>query len=286
MLIEFDLAGAEWVIVAYVSADANMIAVVESGESPHVATGKLISGLSEELILREHKLLGSATEPDYILQMRKTHLPEMFIEGAFLPRSMTIRQAGKKSNHGLNYNMQYRRFALENEMPETDAKPIVELYRNKAYPGLLQYHEEVRHSIKRNDRTLENLLGRKVRLLDQPGPDLWDKAYSFIPQSTVADITCRALLDVYHDDSPECRDARPKAQVHDSIMFNYPNSASPDQLMAFACKVRQYMRIPLTAKGRTFRLGVDVKCGPNWGHMESLKLPQIDLEAEAASLAA
>lgn len=286
MLIEFDLAGAEWVIVAYVSADPNMIAVVESGKSPHVATGKLISGLSEELILREHELLGAATDPDYILQMRKSHLPEMFQDGAFLPRSMTIRQAGKKSNHGLNYNMQYRRFALENEMPETDAKPIVELYRNKAYPGLLDYHEEVRITIKRKNRTLENLLGRKVQLLDQPGPDLWDKAYSFIPQSTVADITCKALIDVYHDDSLVCRDARPKAQVHDSIMFNYPNSASQDQLIDFACAVRQYMRIPLTAKGRTFRLNVDVKYGPNWGSMEKLKLPQIDLEAEAASLAA
>lgn len=281
MLIEFDLAGAEWVIVAYVSQDPNMIAVVESGKSPHVATGKLISGLPEEVILREHELLGSATDPDHILQMRKAHIPEMFEQGIFLPRSMTVRQAGKKSNHGLNYNMQYRRFALENEMPETDAKPIVDLYRNKAYPGLLQYHEEVRITIKRNDRTLENLLGRKVRLLDQPGPDLWDKAYSFIPQSTVADITLKALRNVYHDDSPLCVPARPKAQVHDSIMVGYPN-VSMDQLVDFACLVRDYMRIPLTAKGRTFRLNVDVKYGPNWGSMKSLKLPQIDLAREAA----
>lgn len=281
MLIEFDLAGAEWVIVAYVSGDANMINVVESGQSPHVCTGELISGASHDLILKEHELLGSATEPDYILQMRKAHLPELFVEGIFLPRSMTIRQAGKKSNHGLNYNMQYRRFALENEMPETDAKPIVELYRNKAYPGLLQYHEEVRITIKRNDRTLENLLGRKVRLLDQPGPDLWDKAYSFIPQSTVADIACMALVQTYHDDSPVCSVARPKANVHDSIMFGYPN-VSMDQVIEFAMRVRDYLSIPLTAKGRTFRLGVDVKYGPNWGDMQKLKLPQIDPLAEAA----
>lgn len=274
MLVEFDLAGAEWVIVAYLSGDANMISVVESGESPHVATGHLISRVDKELIVKEHKLLGSATDPDHIRAMREQHLPELFDGDPFLPRSMTIRQAGKKSNHGLNYNMQYRRFALENEMPETDAKPIVDLYRNRAYPGLLDYHKEVRDDIRTKDRTLTNLLGRKVRLLDQPGPDLWDKAYSFKPQSTVFDICRQALMKVYYDQGPLCRPARPKANVHDSLMFGYPN-VGQDQLIEFACLVREYLSIELYCKGRTFRLGVDVKYGPNWGEMRELTLPPI-----------
>ena len=32
MLLEFDLAGAEWVVVAYLSGDERMIDVVESGK--------------------------------------------------------------------------------------------------------------------------------------------------------------------------------------------------------------------------------------------------------------
>ncbi len=276
MLVEFDLAGAEWVIVAYISGDKNMISVVESGKSPHVATGTLISRVSEELILKEHDLLGAATDPDIIRKVREEQLPEIFDGDPFLPRTMTIRQAGKKSNHGLNYDMRYRRFALENEMPETDAKPIVELYRNQAYPGLLDYHEEVRNEIKLKDRTLENLLGRRVRLLDQPGPDLWDKAYSFKPQSTVFDVCRIAFVRAYHDNSIVMRPARFKGNVHDSIFYSYPNSASHDQFLAFCMKIREYMTIKLEAKGRQFSLGVDVKAGPNWGAMEKVKLPEID----------
>jgi DNA polymerase family A len=282
MLLEFDLAGAEWVIVAYISGDSNMIGVVESGESPHVATGHLISRVSKELIIKEDELLKSATDPDLIRMIRESALPEIFDGDPFLPRSMTIRQAGKKSNHGLNYDMRYRRFALENEMPEADAKPIVELYRTVAYPGLLDYHKEVRDELKSNDRTLVNLLGRKVRLLDQPGPELWDSAYSFKPQSTVFDICRQAFMRVYHDDSPAVAPARLKANIHDSIMYSYPNDTSEDQVVEFCQRVRQYMSIPLVAKNRQFRLGVDVKRGPNWGAMEKFKLPEIDLEAMAA----
>ena len=64
MLAEFDLAGAERVVVAYLADDANMISVVESGKSPHVATGALISGAPKELIEREDKLLKHMTDPD------------------------------------------------------------------------------------------------------------------------------------------------------------------------------------------------------------------------------
>lgn len=277
MLIEFDLAGAEWVIVAYVSGDKNMIDVVESGKSPHVATGTLISRVAEDLILKEHELLKASTDPTFIRKMREEHIPEIFDGDVFLPRTMTIRQAGKKSNHGLNYDMRYRRFALENEMPETDAKPIVELYRNVAYPGLLDYHEEVRDAIKQKDRTLVNLVGRKARLLDQHGPDLWDKAYSFIPQSTVFDVCRQAFIRAFHDERPHMRPARFKGNVHDSVLYGYPNAASDDQVIEFCTTIREYMGIQLEAKGRQFRLGVDVKAGQNWGDMsKKFKLPEID----------
>src|SRR5215510_138225 len=132
MMLEFDLAGAEWVVVAYLANDENMIGVVKSGKSPHIVTGSLISGASEDFVLQEHKLVGSHTDPNTIEMLRRQlTIPP----GIFLPRIMSIRQAGKKSNHGLNYNMKYRRFALENEMPEADAEPIVNAYVNKAYPG-------------------------------------------------------------------------------------------------------------------------------------------------------
>jgi DNA polymerase family A len=279
MLMEFDLAGAEWVIVAYISGDQNMLDVIKSGRSPHVATGSLISRVPEELVIREHELLKSATDPDYIAAMRRKHLPELLAGDYFLPRSMTIRQAGKKSNHGLNYDMRYRRFALENEMPETDAKPIVELYHDQAYPSIRKvFHEGTKTALRTQDRTLTNLLGRKVRLMDQAGPDLWDKAYSFVPQSTVADIVLNAMADAFESTDPIFEPMDLRANVYDSVLVQYPgDSANPSrEVTDFALAMRELLSPELRAlSGEAFKLGVDVKVGPNWGNMKSM-----DLEAK------
>jgi hypothetical protein len=271
--IEFDLAGAEWVIVAYLSEDPNMLRIVEGGLSPHVETGKLISRAPEELVLREHELLGDTTDPDTLLTVRSEQIPELLKGDFFIPRCMTIRKAGKKSNHGLNYDMRYRRFALENEMPETDAKPIVELYRTKAYPCLVRWHESIRKELKDNNRVLTNLLGMKVRLLDQPGSDLWDKAYSYKPQSTVSGIILQAMKLIYDDETPLFEPMRMKANVHDSLLLQYP--VDPwERFIEFACKVRKYMSPVLHCNGRDFSLGVDAKYGFNWGDMNKLELPK------------
>jgi len=278
MFVEFDLAGAEWVIVAYLADDPNMIAIAKSGRSPHTATGALISRAPEALVEREHKLLGSMTDPDGLLVMRRKLLPELFEGDYFVPRIFTIRQAGKKSNHGLNYDMRYRRFALENEMPEKDAEAIVSLYHDSAYPGIRKtFHADIKHELRHNDRTLVNLMGRRVRLLDQAGPDLWDKAYAFKPQSTVFDICRRAMVLAFNDMDVLCGPMRLKAQVHDSILVSYPDEKR-DQLVPFVHKMIDYMSPQLECKGHTFTLGVDVKCGPSWGEMAPLDLSEDVLE--------
>ena len=272
-LFNFDLAGAEWVLVAYLANDQNMIDVVRSGKSPHTVTGALISGLSEEMVLKDHKLIGDQTNPDEIQELRREHLPELEAArgqpGIFIPRSMSIRQAGKKSNHGLNYDMQYRRFALENEMPENDAKAIHELYNTKAYPGLPGWRRGIQTELKTNARVLTNPLGRKVRLLDEWGSDLLMAAYSFKPQSTVGDIVNEALVKIYRSQDPEFKDMLPGwAQKHDSLLLQ-SHSKSP-YLGLWASTVRRLMSPLLTINGHEFRLGVDMKVGWNWGDMKEV----------------
>lgn len=290
ILIEFDLAGAEWVVVAYLAGDQNMIGVVESGRSPHVVTGSLISGASEEFVTQEHKVVGSNTDPDTIRALRSVlDAPP----GIFLPRSMSIRQAGKKSNHGCNYYMRYKRFALENEMPEADAEPIVEYYSTKAYPGLQKYWEMTRTMMKDNGRVLENCLGRKVRLMGEWGVELWMAAYSFVPQSTVFDVCRIGMIRAYQDESLVFHDMHIGAQVHDSLMSNYPTPVTDDDYYALARflhdMVYHHMRVPLHYIGavdqveRQFTLGVDAKMGYNWGDMRSVKVTQ-DLDEVVANI--
>lgn len=274
MLIDFDKAGAEWVVVAYICQDENMLEIVRSGESPHVATGHLITGAPKELILLENKIVDKASDPDEIARLRNGTpglLPLLALP--FLPRSMSIRQAGKKSNHGLNYGMKYRRFALENEIPEAEAADMVELYTKAAYPRIPSGFWEPTVAQLRKDRTLRNCFGRKVRLLGEWGVELFDKAYSFVPQSTVGDIVNRAIRAAYEDEAPSVRKADLLVQTHDSATYQYPLDFGDmaDFIIRFSSE-EHLMNPTLEYSGTKFRIGTDVKVGLNRGHMKEVKL--------------
>lgn len=263
--IEFDKAGAEWIVVAYLSGDANMIAICESGESPHVHTGSLMTGVPKEIILAEHKLLETSTDPIAVENARRT-IPELAKWEGWLPRSMSIRQMGKKSNHALNYDMSHVRAALEWEVEEAEAKQIIRLYREVAYPGVPLWHEfDVRAQL-RKDRTLVNLLGRKYIFRDAWGDDLFKEAYAYIPQSTIADLVLRAMIALYRDPQVSAK-SELLTQTHDSFLAQI-NFTSWEEVAEFVYRALDSLDTPLTAKGRTFRVGTDFKVGPSWGHMQ------------------
>jgi DNA polymerase I-like protein with 3'-5' exonuclease and polymerase domains len=263
VLIELDKAGAEWVVVAYLSGDTNMLEVIKEGRSPHTVTGSLISGAPYDFVEKENKIVGINTAPDTIDLLRK-ELRSEIEDDWFLPRTMSIRQAGKKSNHGLNYDMKYKRFALENEIQEAEAKRLVDLYHNKAYPGIKQWHRATQNRL-RDNRTLENCFGRRCRFMDAWGSDLFNAAYSFLPQSTVFDITLQGMLSFYNDNT--MNDIEILAQVHDSILFQAPM----DDIQKLAKSVVKigldYMNPVCVYRSVEFQIGTTMKIGTDWGNM-------------------
>lgn len=271
LLLEFDKAGAEWVVVAYLSGDARMIDVIESGKSPHVVTGAIMSRVPEHIVAMEDKSFGKVTDPDKLLELRKEHFPEFFTPGLFIPRTMTIRQCGKKSNHGLNYDEGYRTFALNNEIEEWEAKIIVNKYREEVYPGVPLWHGAVRDELK-DGRTLTDLLGNKVRLLGEWGGELFRQAYSYKPQSTVVGCVNEAMRLMYSDETPEFYKADLLTQTHDSVTTQYPTDDFTG-MAKFAIRLGlEYMSPKLHFNGRDFHIKTDLKCGLNWGHMIEVPL--------------
>ena len=87
LLIELDKAGAEWVVVAYLSGDGQMLKVLRSTRSPHVITGSLISGCPQDLVEKESKLVGLQTDPN-LVETSRQELPELQGNGYFLPRTI------------------------------------------------------------------------------------------------------------------------------------------------------------------------------------------------------
>lgn len=283
MLLELDLAGADWAVVANLSGDQNMMGVLKSGESPHIVTGMLMSGLSKDLLEREDELLKKFKDVDDIAYCRKEKIPEIFT-ASFLPRTMSIRQAAKKGNHGGNYREGPRMFAMTNEMDEVDAKKILDKYTcqspahgkhghtcgNVAYPGIRAWWDKTDAQI-RATRTLQNCFGRKVYFTQQMGDDLFKAAYSFVPQSTVFDITAMGMRKFMDDGSSDFAPASQiRAQVHDSLLFDY---LSQDfmAMARFVVKQVTYMS-PTIHYTEDFVLRVTLKGGLIWRDLKDIPI--------------
>lgn len=264
VLWEVDKRQAEWVVMAYLTGDANMISVVEQEKDTHVHTASLMFGVEPEVVELENKLVGMNSDPDLIASIREG---DEFLKRfcANFPRTMSGRQCGKKSNHGLNYDEGYAKFALINEIEQGDAKHIVEMY-HQIYPGIRVWYEWVKRCLQK-DRYLTNYFGRRVRFMDQWGSDLWKSAYSMLPQSTVVDSLNKGMTAIYHDDSLcSTRGANIDllAQVHDSILLQVPMNTMID-LTWLQAKVYDYVSPEIEYNNRRFKIATDQKIGLNWG---------------------
>jgi len=279
LFMEFDKRQAEWVAAAYLFNDANMIQAVESGKDIHVHTASMIFNCEPQLIQADDELIGHMTNPFEIEELRKHHLPEVLALPYFI-RNMSLRQCGKKSNHGLDYDERFRTFALINDMLERDAKRVIEGYHS-IYPGIRQAYEGIKHKLSK-DRTLINPFGRKYRFLGKWGHDLFKQAYSYLPQATVGDILngfgySGGILGIYKKQKLREYSCLKKLeqliQVHDSVLTQYPIADLDD--MAEACiVVAQNLKPTMEYEGRSFQIETDLKIGNNWGDMFKVPLSE------------
>src|SRR5690606_6263990 len=79
------------------------------------------------------------------------------------------------SGNSLNYNFGFKSFARLYEIPEDQAKFICD--RCRAVYEMEVYYNWVKEQLRKN-RTLTNLFGRKIRLLDRWGDDLFKQGYA------------------------------------------------------------------------------------------------------------
>ena len=287
--ISMDKAQAEWVITAYLCNDPKMISAVENKEDIHARTAYEMTKIPIDIVQKEYKIIGKHTDRDLILELRSKHIPEIFdVDCAFLPASMSLRQMGKKSNHGLNYMEGYWRFALENEVPESEAKLYVSGYTN-VYVNLPLYWEAVERKLNKNNRTIENCFGHKRRFLDEWGKGLVKQAVAYVPQSTSVWVVNYAMIDIYNNDTTPFKDLWLHAQVHDELLFSYPIGKWREAAEAIlGCEAS--MTPTISYEGRSFRINTDLAIGLNWGETSEenldgmVKVPLLKNAEELAEL--
>jgi len=249
-----DLSQAENRIVAYVGNVTQLIDAFETGHDVHNLTAALILGKPVDEISNED---GSSS-------LGSGHYSERFW--------------GKKANHSLDYDLGYKTFALRLELPETQAKRIVERFHT-AYPGIRQnFHAMVKAQLAKN-RTLTNLMGRKTLFLDEWGDKLWKVGYSCIPQGTVGDvINERGLNYVYYNQ----KDFAPidlLTQTHDSITFQIPLNVSWERHAGMLRLLKAKLETPLVWNERKFVIPADVSMSKNFNKDKGIKIKTINAQA-------
>ena len=264
ILMELDKKQGEWVLCAYISGDSNMIQVVESGEDAHIGTAARAFLVPKDLIAKEAKIVEHETDPVRVRSLREEGVPEIL--NYQIPGSMSCRQAGKKGNHGLNYDLGYRNFSLINEIPEAEGKRIVEAY-HKAYPMVRNgLHTWVRDQLGKN-RTLVNVFGRKRTFYDRWGDALFKDGYAFPAQSALVDLVNRGLAKITRDNKTFwMRWVDLLMQVHDSILFQYwLHNYDYRAAARAALRIGEHVNPTMFWQGREFQIGNDIKIGLNWG---------------------
>jgi uracil-DNA glycosylase family 4 len=228
---EVDLSQAENRTVAYIAPEPAMIRAFEAKADVHKLTASLIFGVPIEEVTHDQ------------------------------------RQWGKKSNHGLNYDLGYKKFAFMHDISESDAQYIVERY-HISYPGVRQYHAWVQAQL-RKDRQLTNCFGRTRRFTGRWGDELFKAAYDYIPQSTVATKLNLGLRYIYTNQA-DFKEVELLNQVHDSIWFQIPLSTPFSRHAEILRLIKAELEAPISWKTSSFSIPADFKMGLNFKDLKEI----------------
>ena len=259
----FDLSQIENRVVAYAGGVRAQIEAFEQGLDLHTMTASVIFHKPYDQV---SKVDGSSVLGD---------------------GRQSERYWGKKGNHGINYDESYKKFALINEMTETEAKIILEDI-HRGFPEIRGgYHILIQNMLK-TSRTVTNLFGRTRLFLGPIFPslpnvpqtacnDTFRQAYAHFAQSTCADkINEQGLEYIYYNQSL-FRAIELLAQIHDSIVFQIPLSVPWKDHARMLLLIKQSLELPLFWHGTEIKTPTDLSIGFNMckDDMVELKSKQI-----------
>lgn len=170
-------------------------------------------------------------------------------------RQHSRRHMSKVLGHGSNY---LGKPWTMNKHTKIDQKIIVEFQNQyfKAFPGIKLWHEWVKNRIE-EDGYLVSLAGRRRWFFGRRTEEATIReAVAYDPQSSVADILNRGLLNVWR-----LGVCQVLTQVHDALLVQYPEQ-DEDKVLP---QIIQAIRVPIELSyGRTLIIPSDAKVGWNW----------------------
>ena len=182
-----------------------------------------------------------------------------YVASEHLQRDITDKspeyKAYKAVCHGTNYGLGLEKLASMLRISYEYAKDLQDFYF-LLNPEIKKWHERIRLSISRKGY-IENIFGRRGWFLNRNDPTLFNKAYAFIPQSTIADLVNHAMVNIV-ERHPEIDVLM---QVHDSLVLQYDIAIAEQSriniinCMEFDLPYAPPLRIPADLKVSTVSYG-------------------------------
>ena len=212
-----DLSQAEARVVAYLAKESRLIDIFHQGGDIHRRNAASIYRVAESAVTPEQRYLA------------------------------------KRVVHASNYGMGANKFARVAGITKGEATRLLTLYFTR-YPRIKVWHLEVADTLRRT-RTLTTPLGWRRQFFGAWSDDLLREAYSFVPQSTVADLLNDGLV-AYEEERP----GEILLQVHDSILLQ----VRPADVPIVRQTLTKHLVRPLDIGGQSCIIPIDVKTGPSW----------------------
>lgn len=244
IFLEADLSQAEGRSVLMLTADPEMIRLAQTKPwefDMHVHNAAIVF----------------ETTVDALAQLKKTNKAEY----------TTKRQLGKKTVHGAQRDMKGKRLSDELlkdgfVVPVSVCDRRLEAYHFQVPAIRENYFKGVRKQLMRNKR-LVNTWGRVMDFtFERLEDNIFREAYSFLPQSEVADLMNQwGLLPVYR----YVRDLLkhpPNVQVHDSLLISTPPQHAYDIAKFTADSLERPIVYPC---GEPLLIPVEFKLAISWG---------------------
>ena len=256
--VQVDQAGAESLIVSYLSQPGRYRALIENDIKQHSYVAyhifpELVDYRSEFSLIDPARL---AIHPDWKPKYAKV-----------IKNSGYKYFLGKKVNHARSYKMKWPTFQLS-VLKDTDGKIALSSQEAKKFlntwdelfPEVISWQDEIEHVLN-TTRTLYNLFGYPRVLHERLNDSLVREAISWIPQSTVGCNTHQAVIKTSAFINDSNVDWSILNNKHDSYLTQVPES----EAMQAAELMKSHINTEFIGRdGVKFRMKSEAAVGYNW----------------------
>ena len=229
ILLGADYSQIELRILAHISRDPALLQAFHDGQDIHASTASLVYGVPVDKVDAE------------------------------------MRRIAKIMNFGVVYGISPYGISQQTGLSVDEGRAFIETYLS-SYPGIRNYIDDIKAEA-RSRGYVETLMGRKRYLPEISSRNFPVRsgaervAINTPIQGTAADIIKLAMVKIQNRMDEMGLQALMIIQVHDELIFEVPTSELEDMRSII-------LQVMPRALDLAVPLEVDLKSGPNWGHME------------------